>query len=153
MNRHACAFFTVLIALAAPGWAQDPPESFNARDGVAIKGYDPVAYFTLDAAVPGDPSIATEHGGVVYQFSTEEHLELFVADPAQYVPAYGGWCAWAVSRNSLADIDPRAYTIHEGRLYLNYSHILNTRFRLGLGSNIERAEAHWPELARQAASR
>ncbi len=153
MNRPASAFLTVLIALAAPGWAQDPPGSFNTIDGVAIGGYDPVAYFTLDEAVPGDPSITTEHKGVVYRFSTEEHRGLFVADPEQYAPAYGGWCAWAVSRNSLADIDPRAYTIHGGRLYLNYSHLLNVRFRLGLESNIERAEGNWPDLAEQAASR
>jgi YHS domain-containing protein len=153
MNRHAYAFLTVLVAIATPGWAQNPAESFNTSDGLAIGGYDPVAYFTLDQAVPGDPSITVEYNGVAYRFSTEEHRDLFAANPEQYAPAYGGWCAWAVSRNSLADIDPRAYTVHEGRLYLNYSQILNVRFRLGLEANIERAESNWPSLAEQAASR
>lgn len=162
MNRsHSVSALTLILALIfvlAPGGpmaAQDSigAASYNTEGGVAIKGYDPVAYFTQEAAVPGDPSISAEHDGVTYHFSSDEHRDLFLANPEQYVPAYGGWCAWAASRNSLADIDPTQWVIHDGRLFLNFSGLVNTRFRLRLDHNIAEADANWPELADEAAAR
>lgn len=139
--------------MAAAAFSQSPASSFNLQNGVAIRGYDPVAYFTMDAAVEGVPSISAEHDGVTYYFSSEEHRELFESNPERYVPAYGGWCAWAASRNELADIDPEAFVVHNDRLFLNYSGFLNTRFRLRLDHNIELADEFWPQLADEAAAR
>ncbi len=138
--------------MAGTAFGQDA-ESANLLNGVAIKGYDPVAYFTVGEAVPGDEGITAEHAGIVYQFSSEEHRDLFEADPERYIPAYGGWCAWAASRDSLADIDPTAFVIHEGRLFLNFSSFINGRFRLRLDRNIQDADANWPDLADEAAGR
>lgn len=152
-NRVFALAFIFGGLMAGSASAQDAAESSNLLNGVAIKGYDPVAYFTVGQAVEGDPAITLDHEGVTYQFSSTEHRELFRGNPAQYVPAYGGWCAWAASRNSLADIDPAAFVIHGDRLYLNFSGWLNTRFKLRLDQNIEQADQFWPELAEEAASR
>lgn len=148
--RLALAAVAVFATVSAA--AQDAA-GINTTNGVGIEGYDPVAYFELDAAVPGDPAISVTHDGVTYHFSTAEHRELFLDDPQMYVPAFGGWCAWAVSRGSLVDIDPEQYVVHEGRLYLNYSGFVNTRFRLRLEQNIEAAMRNWPALADEAADR
>lgn len=138
-------------------WAQshsNAPESFNVdSSGVAIQGYDPVAYFTQGSAVAGDPSIRAEYEGVLFYFSSNEHRELFNRNPEQYLPQYGGWCAWAASRNSIADIDPEQFVIHDGRLFLNFSGFVNLRFRTRLDHNIELADRNWPELSRDAAAR
>ena len=148
-------FFALLVLAGAimttgNAFGQDA-ESANLLNGVAIKGYDPVAYFTLGEATPGNEAIALEHAGIVYHFSTEEHRDLFEANPERYIPAYGGWCAWAAARNDLADIDPEAFVIHEDVLYLNFSSFINGRFRLRLGRNIQDADANWPDLAERAA--
>lgn len=158
MNHSRSAFAVALMlgfALGAPMAAQESigTASYNTQDGVAIKGYDPVAYFTQETAVPGDPSITAEYDGIIYHFSTEEHRELFLADPGRYVPAYGGWCAWAASRNSLADIDPTQWVVHNDRLFLNFSGLVNARFRLRLDHNISEADRNWPDLAGEAAAR
>lgn len=145
----ACA-----VAVSSMATAEPTNVSFNVdADGVAIKGYDPVAYFTLNRAERGLPQIWSEYEGVRFHFADPDHKALFDAEPERYVPAYGGWCAWAASRNSLADIDPAAFTIHDGRLFLNYSFLLNTRFRVGLERNIELADGYWPTLAEQASAR
>mgnify|MGYP006292777675 CR=1 FL=1 len=145
----------LVLFVGAPMAAQDSTNaaSYNTVDGVAIKGYDPVAYFTMEAAVPGDPAISAEYDGVTFHFSSEEHRELFAAEPERYAPAYGGWCAWAASRDSLADIDPTQWVIHNDRLFLNFSGFVNTRFRLRLDHNIAEADRNWPDLAEEASSR
>lgn len=142
----------LLILMAAAAFGQDA-ESANLRDGVAIQGYDPVAYFTENAAVLGNSELASTYRGVTYHFSSEEHLALFQADPERYVPAYGGWCAWAAAQNYLATIDPAAFVIHEDTLYLNFSRGVNNRFRRRIDDNIEQADDNWPGLANQARSR
>jgi YHS domain-containing protein len=153
--RTYLALFALLIVSAATTAQQLPAaaDSFNLDDGVAIEGYDPVAYFTEDRAVKGEERYAAEHEGVTYFFATAANREIFLDDPERYVPAYGGWCGWAVSRGSLAGINPEAFVIHDGVLYLNFSQSINRRFQRSLEESIERAEANWPDLAREAASR
>ncbi|MFG0274550.1 MAG: YHS domain-containing (seleno)protein [Phycisphaerales bacterium] len=92
------------------------------RSGVALKGYDPVAYFPEGGGAPrkGDKSISLVHRGVTYRFATEANRERFRADPATYEPAYGGWCAWAMADGDRADIDPKSFLIQDGRLLVFY---------------------------------
>lgn len=149
------AVFALFTGVFMSATAQtNPPDSFNTDEyGVAIQGYDPVAYFTQDAAVPGDPRIRAEYQEVIFYFSSAQNLELFNEDPEAYLPQYGGWCAWAASRNSIADVDPTQFVVHNGRLFLNYSGFINLRFRTRLDHNIEQADRNWPDLSNEAASR
>jgi YHS domain-containing protein len=89
-----------------------------AQDNLAIKGYDPVAYFTDGKPTPGDPQYQHEWDGAVYRFASAEHLDMFKADPERYVPQHGNYCTVAMSRGKKVFADPNSWLIHEGRLYL-----------------------------------
>jgi len=90
------------------------------ESGVAIQGYDPVAYFTAQPT-QGNSNITSTYGGAIYFFINAENKALFDADPEKYVPQYGGFCAIAVSENKTFGIDPQTYKITEGKLYLFYN--------------------------------
>ena len=93
----------------------------NANDqNVALEGYDPISYFG-DRPVKGNPTITTTHSGAIYYFSTPANKSQFEADPDQYLPQYGGFCAVAVSEGKLVPIDPETYKVTDGKLYLFYN--------------------------------
>ena len=119
---------------------------FYADDGPAIDGYDPVAYFTEQDAVPGDASHSHSWRGVNWHFSSAANRDLFAADPEAYAPQYGGYCAYAASNNSIAPTDPQAWTVHEGKLYLNYSKHVRKRWLEDVPGHIQRADTNWPGL-------
>jgi YHS domain-containing protein len=114
--------------------------------GTGLAGYDPVAYFTLGRPEPGLASITTNYDGIVYQFASDEHRRRFLSDPDRYLPAYGGWCAYAMASGSYAAIDPEAWIIHDGTLYLNFSARINRRFQRDLNGYISAADDHWRSL-------
>ncbi|TVR89317.1 MAG: YHS domain protein [Spirochaetaceae bacterium] len=116
----------------------------NSKKGVAIRGYDPVAYFTMHQAVEGDPRYSHHWNGAVWHFASSEHRDLFVAEPEHYAPQYGGYCAWAMSKGSLAGINPKAWHIEDNRLFLNYNARLNRRFLKDLPTRIREADQNWP---------
>lgn len=94
---------------------------YNLDKGLAIKGYDPVAYFTQNKAVKGDKKFAATARGVFYYFSTAANKELFLKDFKKYEPQYGGWCAYAMgASNEKVEIDPETFKILDGKLYLFY---------------------------------
>lgn len=153
MTIRLRSLLIVLLVLASyPLVSQEQPgESFNVNaQGVALDGYDPVAYFTEDEATPGDPSISALYDGVTFYFASRDNRELFESSPELYLPQYGGWCAWAASRGDLAAIDPEQYVIHEDRLFLNYSGWLNFRFKRNLDENVDKADDNWPGLLQEA---
>jgi YHS domain-containing protein len=119
------------------------------KDGVAIEGHDPVAYFLEGRAVPGSEVHRYEWAGAVWQFSNSENLDLFRRDPESYAPKYGGYCAWAVAQGYAAEIDPDAFTVHNGKLYLNYSKSIQRRWDREREKNIAEADRNWPALAQQ----
>ena len=146
-------FFLLLFLMrAAPALAADqlvkPVNTDSA--GVALKGYDAVAYFADGKAVKG--STAHEHhwAGARWRFATAENRDRFAQDPESYAPRFGGYCAWAVSRNYTADIDPEAFDVVNGKLYLNYSKLVQLRWRVQRDGNIRRAEQNWPQLTQSA---
>jgi len=114
--------------------------------GVAIKGYDPVAYFADGKPEKGDSDYACEWNGAEWRFASAAHRDLFKADPAKYAPQYGGYCAWAVSRGYTAGIDPDAWKIVNGRLYLNYSMKVQKQWAEDIPGNISKAEENWPKI-------
>ncbi|WP_306119585.1 MULTISPECIES: YHS domain-containing (seleno)protein [unclassified Roseitalea] len=119
----------------------------NLQGGVAIKGHDPVAYFTQGAPVKGDPAITASHDGAVYHFASTANRDAFVADPARYAPQYGGFCAYAVANGYTADIDPRAFTVHDDKLYLNVSRRIRSRWERDIPGNVAKGDANWPALS------
>ena len=117
------------------------------KDGVAIAGADPVAYFTDEQFVPGSTEYTHNWQGTTWQFASAENRDLFASDPETYAPQYGGYCAWAVGQNALAAIDPEAWSIIDGKLYLNASEQIQERWNKDIPGNIALAEANWPELS------
>lgn len=95
---------------------------FNLENKVAIQGYDPVAYFKLNKALPGKKEISTKYKSVLYYFSSKENLELFSKNPSNYEPQYGGWCAYAMGNSGeKVEINPETFKIIDGKLYLFYN--------------------------------
>lgn len=141
-----------MISLAA--FAQDATtirkKHFNLSDGIAIKGYDPVAYFTKGKAVKGSKDNAVFHQGVTYYFSSVENKEAFKANPSKYEPEYGGWCAYAMGNSGeKVSIDPETFKIVNGRLYLFYNkYFTNTLTSWNKDeTNLKtKADANWPKL-------
>lgn len=119
---------------------------FADADRLAIKGYDPVGYFTLNRATKGSPEFTAEHQGVKYQFSSAAHRDLFAANPSQYLPQFGGYCAWAVGNNYTAPADPEAWKIVEGKLYLNYNSAVQRKWMADENLLIRKGHANWPQL-------
>jgi len=136
-----------LAMLAMPVFAQTKTLLNLDKTGVAIQGYDPVAFFTDNKPVKGDPKILVKQDGAVYFFASKEHKELFKADPAKYEPEFGGYCAYGVSRNKLVEIDVDAFQIVDGKLLLQYSKGVRDNFNEDKAGNLARAKANWTGLA------
>lgn len=121
---------------------------------VAIKGYDPVAYFTVGKAVPGDPQISTIWLGAKWQFATVEDRKLFMANPIAYAPQYGGHCADGMAYVATAvtiNIDPTAWSVINGKLYLSYDPGSAKDLAEGAGL-IGKADANWRSYREKNAS-
>jgi len=113
---------------------------------VAIKGYDPVAYFTDNAPVQGSETYQYPWQGAVWYFSSAKNLALFKANPEQYAPQYGGYCAYAVANGKTAKIDPSQFSIVDGKLYLNYNAKIQSRWLEQRDHYIGLADRHWPAI-------
>lgn len=95
---------------------------FNLENKLAIQGYDPVAYFKINKALPGKKEISTKYKGVLYYFSSKVNLDLFIKNPSNYEPQYGGWCAYAMGNSGeKVEINPETFKIIDGKLYLFYN--------------------------------
>ncbi|MEM9853743.1 MAG: YHS domain-containing (seleno)protein [Pseudomonadota bacterium] len=139
-------------AAAAPfalGFAQSALASEPAvfsEGGIAIRGTDPVAYFTEGAPVAGSSEFTADWNGATWHFASAANREAFTSDPDAYAPQYGGYCAWAVSQGYTASISPNAWSIHRGKLYLNFNRAVRTRWSLNKDGNIAAADANWPTV-------
>lgn len=150
LHLSAFRFFVALVAALFIGQtvAVEPiNKSFFSK--VAIEGYDPVAYFTQNKAVEGSKKYEYEWMGAKWRFSSAEHQQMFMDDPGKYAPQYGGYCAYAVAKNGTASIEPEQFTVHEGKLYLNYNAEVNSIWLGERDRFIEKADANWPELLKK----
>jgi len=145
MHLRRTALTLLLLAAAAPLAAVSPVNK-SFFGGVAIEGYDPVAYFTDGKPVEGKKQYTHDWMGATWRFASAGHRDLFVADPEKYAPQYGGWCAYAVAHNDTAGIDPEAWTIHDGKLYLNYDEEIQAKWLADRDAFIAQANANWPKL-------
>ena len=114
--------------------------------GIAIDGTDPVAYWSQGKATPGSSEFELEWNGARWRFASAANRDLFRADPERYAPQYGGYCAWAVGHGYTAGTDPEAWSIVDGRLYLNYSRDVQKQWTPERAKWIELGDANWPTL-------
>ena len=145
MIRRRAMTTMLLAGLVLPSLAHALEPIFSA-EGLAIRGADPVAYFTEGAYRPGKPEFTTKWMGAIWRFTSAEHRDRFVADPTRWAPQYGGYCAYAVSQGRTATIDPNAFTVVGDKLYLNYSKDIEKKWRANRDAYIEAADAKWPGL-------
>lgn len=123
--------------------------SIFAEDGVAIQGYDPVAYFTESKPIAGNSEFSHDWQGATWQFANAENRDLFKNDPEKYAPQYGGYCAWAVKEGITAPIDPQAWEIVDGKLYLNLNPSIQKQWQQDIPGYIAKANQNWPDVLRQ----
>lgn len=134
--------FTIALLLVA--LAGDPKPALNVTGNLAISGYDAVAYLTDGKPVKGLPHLSTTWSGAVWRFASAEHRDVFLKDSGRYAPQFGGYCAWAVAHGYTANGDPEAWTIVDGRLYLNYSKRVQRKWETNIPEYIKQAQANWP---------
>lgn len=140
-------FFTTLAAaplLPNIALAREP-EIFQTN-GVAINGTDPVAYFTKSRPDSVSNAHSVTWNGAEWQFDSAENAESFRSNPGGYAPAFGGYCAFAASRGYLAPTVPEAWTIYEGKLYLNANLRARELWLQDIPGNIAKGEANWPGI-------
>jgi YHS domain-containing protein len=113
---------------------------------LALHGFDPVAFFTVGAPKEGDPQFAAVHDGATYYFASKQSLDAFKANPARYVPAYGGFCAYGVSVGKKFDGNPRYWTIWRDRLYLNLNQEIAEKFAQDVAGSIAKADEQWQSI-------
>ncbi len=133
-----------MLALGRPANAASP-ETFQSM-GVAINGTDPVGYFTQGGPVPGSMRHAVSWRGAKWVFADDASRATFEADPDKHAPRFGGYCAYAASLGYLAPTMPEAWTIWEGRLYLNANLRARELWLQDIPGNVAKAEANWPGI-------
>lgn len=157
MIRHGFIRLATAVALAmgitagAPALAAGP--NVNATiTGLALRGYDPVAYFTDGKPVIGDFTITAQHDGATYRFASEDHKALFLKDPAKYLPEYGGFCAFGTAQGVKVDGDPTVWKIVDNKLYLNLAPAVAKRWDQDIAGNIKTANEKWISVKEKAPS-
>jgi len=143
----------LIFGLITSAWAAEPINTLEKSgfwgykpSGIAIRGFDTVAYFTLGKAVKGNEAFATEYHGATWHFASLEHLELFKAQPDKYTPQYGGYCAYGVAVDSLVKIDGNSWDIIDGKLYLNYNKSLQKKWRKNIATYVQTADEKIDDL-------
>jgi YHS domain-containing protein len=140
--------FSLLFILSAVSCARTTAVTpvNTTTEGVAIKGYDPVAYFPQNKPAQGSAEFEYSWNGAKWRFANAEHRDLFRADPERYAPRYGGYCAYAVNQGKTADIDPEPWTVFERRLYLNLNKEVRGLWEKDIREYIRKADENWPRM-------
>ena len=118
-------------------------DEIYAKEGIAVSGYDVVAYFKEAKPVKGIATNSVTYKGANWIFSSKENAELFKANPEKYEPEYGGYCAFGCSRGYKAKTSPDAWTIVDGKLYLNYNTDVRDTWNKDQQGYIKKADANW----------
>jgi hypothetical protein len=144
-------FFTILCALAAMQWPTSVIANERAvsldKNGVAVRGYDPVAYFIEKRAVKGKPDFAVKiDDRSIYYFASAENRAIFIAEPSRYAPQYGGFCAYGAASDVKVQVDPKAFRVIDGKLYLIRGPETATKWSKDSPAFIKKADASWSSL-------
>ena len=143
----AIAALAGLAVLSGPvGAAASQPDIYTSwRNDLALEGFDAVSFFK-GKPVRGRTEFQTLYKGATWRFDTQANMDLFLLNPAKFVPEYGGYCAWAVANGKLAPGRPRYWHVEDGKLYLNYSRRVQKRWDALRDEFIDRADAQWPAI-------
>ena len=133
----AGAGMSAVALFAFPSFAKDP---------LALTGYDPVSYFSASKPQKGSTKFTAKHRGLTYRFANAKNRDAFAASPARYAPQYDGYCAYGVSRGYKVGVDPLAYKVVKGKLYVNYSRSVQRTWSRDIPGYIAQAEQNWPGL-------
>jgi len=144
MKRFILLSFVVFVAL--PALSQTKTLVNTDKSGLALQGYDPVAFFTEGKPVKGKPEFSSTNNMATYYFASVEDKSLFEKGPARYEPVFGGYCAFGVSKNRLVPIDVEAFQIVDGQLLLQYSKGARDNFNKDTAGNLAKAKSNWPGL-------
>lgn len=136
-------------ACSSIGGGQTAQVNVDSR-GLALDGYDAVAYFTENLPREGKPEFVADYNGAKWQFASKENREAFQQNPAKYAPQYGGYCAWAVGHNYTAKSDPNAWKIVDGKLYLNYNKDVQAKWQENIPKFIADGNENWKDLSGKA---
>lgn len=147
----------LLVVLVAAGCAatpgrvsvKTPVPALNTPGGSALQGYDAMAYFTDGMPVEGSDAFTHRWRSTTWKFASAEHRDAFKADPERYAPAFGGYCAYAVSRGTTADGDPRQWAIVDGRLYVNNNGFAMQLWNNDRSGNIKAGHVNWRLIPKQ----
>jgi YHS domain-containing protein len=158
---HAFTRTTITLAIAASAavagtlllpsvsWAYDENSTAAINvdtKGIGLRGYDPVAYFTVGAPTEGKADLTAKHAGVTYQFANAANRDLFLKNPAKYAPQYGGFCAMGVALEKKLDGDPAAWHIAGDKLYLNVNKDVQKKWLEDVNGNNKKANQNWPGI-------
>jgi len=148
LNRRNLAALLAGLAITTGSPAQAASSAiFTPSSGLALDGYDTVAFFTQGSPVRGDARFETVWQGARWRFSSQAHLDRFLAEPARFAPQYGGYCAWAVgARNTLAPGDARFWRIVDGKLYVNFDASVQAQWVRDIPGFILAADRNWPAI-------
>jgi YHS domain-containing protein len=146
MKKQILSFFVVFSTALVFAQTTVNANHINLVDKVAIQGYDPVAYFESNKAIEGNKEIKTEYNGAIYYFSSESNKALFLKNPSQYEPQFGGFCAYGVSEGHESPIKPEAFTIVDNKLYLNYNLKVKEIWSKDRAARIEKATINWQKI-------
>jgi YHS domain-containing protein len=146
----ACCFVAACATPPAKISQEKPVDEINNQRGLALRGYDPVAYFTDKKPIEGKPDITYQWKGATYHFATVEHRELFQRDPEHYAPQFGGYCAYAVSLGTTADGDPFQWAVDNDKLFVNNNAIAYALWNKSRSKNIRRGDVNWPLIPKEA---
>ncbi|MCX8953961.1 hypothetical protein OU790_11000 [Ruegeria sp. NA] len=151
MNKFKSLISGVALSVTLATSALAAGVEINASStGLAMQGYDPVAYFTAGEATKGDYRITALHDEALYRFSSEENKVAFEANPEAYLPAYGGYCAFGAAMGFKFDGDPNHWKIVDNKLYLNLSKDIQERWEGDIPGFIESASANWETIAEKS---
>lgn len=151
MKKSILILFVVLSStISFAQSAAKRVKAYNLEKGVAIQGYDPVAYFTQKKAVKGKATITATYEGITYNFSSQANKEMFIKSPASYEPQYGGWCSYAMgATGEKVEVDPETFKIVDGKLNLFYNAFFNNTLKTWNKDEAnlkKKADANWKKF-------
>ena len=139
----------LLLVISVPAFGQNKTLLNLDKQGIAIQGYDPVAFFTQNRPVKGRPEFESKYNGARYLFASAEDKSTFDANPAKYEPQFGGFCAYAASQDHTAPVKIEAFQIVNGRLLMQYDLDIRKKFNEDTQGNLQKADKNWPGLVQK----
>ncbi len=145
-NFFYLSLFFIISNLSLHFASAEPTFYTGLFSKTALKGYDVVSYFESNTAQKGSEAFAFKYQDVNWHFVNQQNLDTFKANPAKYMPEYGGWCAYAMADGKKVGVDPKAFELKNGKLYLNYNRKIQTKWRKKQDQYIPKADKFWQKI-------